>query len=83
MLVFFVVFTIRNHLVYVYYSLTRILLLLQCKKLRSEAALLPSIKAELEALRFRHTAALELMGERDEEVILIHLQFTYERVKWV
>ncbi|KAI3761564.1 hypothetical protein L1987_51984 [Smallanthus sonchifolius] len=39
-----------------------------CKKLRSEAALLPSIKAELEALRFRHTAALELMGERDEEL---------------
>ncbi|XP_076894192.1 golgin candidate 5-like [Bidens hawaiensis] len=40
----------------------------ECKKLRSEAALLPSIKAELEALRFRHTAALELMGERDEEL---------------
>lgn len=31
-------------------------------------ALLPSIKAELEALRIRHSAALELMGERDEEV---------------
>ncbi|KAJ0458877.1 putative TATA element modulatory factor 1, TATA binding protein [Helianthus annuus] len=40
----------------------------ECKKLRSEAALLPGIKAELEALRFRHTAALELMGERDEEL---------------
>ena len=42
--------------------------LLQCEKLRSEVALLPSIKAELEALRVRHSAALELMGERDEEV---------------
>ncbi|KAI7736428.1 hypothetical protein M8C21_016101 [Ambrosia artemisiifolia] len=40
----------------------------ECKTLRSEAALLPGIKAELEALRFRHSAALELMGERDEEI---------------
>ncbi|GAB2250163.1 hypothetical protein Droror1_Dr00013522 [Drosera rotundifolia] len=40
----------------------------QCEKLRIEAAVLPSIKAELEALRRRHTAALELMGERDEEL---------------
>ncbi|GAB2293529.1 hypothetical protein Dimus_027736 [Dionaea muscipula] len=40
----------------------------QCEKLRTEAALLPSIRAELEALRRRHTAALELMGERDEEL---------------
>ncbi|KAK1422474.1 hypothetical protein QVD17_25615 [Tagetes erecta] len=40
----------------------------ECKRLRSEAALLPGIKAELEALRFRHNAALELMGERDEEL---------------
>ncbi|KAJ9568256.1 hypothetical protein OSB04_004222 [Centaurea solstitialis] len=40
----------------------------ECEKLRSEVALLPSIKAELEALRVRHSAALELMGERDEEV---------------
>ncbi|PWA98336.1 TATA element modulatory factor 1 DNA binding protein [Artemisia annua] len=39
----------------------------ECEKLRSEVALLPSIKAELEALRVRHSAALELMGERDEE----------------
>lgn len=29
---------------------------------------MPGIKAELEALRQRHAAALELMGERDEEV---------------
>ncbi|GMH17678.1 hypothetical protein Nepgr_019519 [Nepenthes gracilis] len=40
----------------------------QCEKLRSEAAVLPGIRAELEALRRRHTAALELMGERDEEL---------------
>nr|XP_043617574.1 golgin candidate 5-like [Erigeron canadensis] len=37
-------------------------------KLRSEVALLPSIKAELESLRVRHSAALELMGEQDEEL---------------
>lgn len=41
---------------------------MQCEKLRTEAATLPGIRAELEALRRRHTAALELMGERDEEV---------------
>lgn len=41
---------------------------LQCEKLRVEAALLPGLRAELEALRRRHSAALELMGERDEEV---------------
>ncbi|XP_021736873.1 golgin candidate 5-like [Chenopodium quinoa] len=40
----------------------------QCEKLRSEASMLPSIRAELESLRRRHTAALELMGERDEEL---------------
>ncbi|KAL5576465.1 hypothetical protein UlMin_018164 [Ulmus minor] len=40
----------------------------QCEKLRAEAATLPSIRAELEALRKRHSAALELMGERDEEL---------------
>ncbi|KAG9141499.1 hypothetical protein Leryth_001929 [Lithospermum erythrorhizon] len=40
----------------------------QCEKLRTEAAMLPSIRAELEALRRRHSAALELMGERDEEL---------------
>lgn len=42
--------------------------MLQCEKLRVEAAVLPGIRAELEALRRRHSAALELMGERDEEV---------------
>ncbi|KAG9456133.1 hypothetical protein H6P81_000641 [Aristolochia fimbriata] len=40
----------------------------ECEKLRAEASTLPSIQAELEALRRRHTAALELMGERDEEL---------------
>ncbi|XP_052181341.1 golgin candidate 5 isoform X1 [Diospyros lotus] len=40
----------------------------QCEKLRAEAAVLPGIRAELEALRRRHSAALELMGERDEEL---------------
>ncbi|KAI4381919.1 hypothetical protein MLD38_007937 [Melastoma candidum] len=40
----------------------------QCEKLRVEAAAVPGIRAELEALRRRHTAALELMGERDEEL---------------
>ncbi|KAK4780336.1 hypothetical protein SAY87_016442 [Trapa incisa] len=40
----------------------------QCEKLRSEASVVPSIRAELEALRRRHSAALELMGERDEEL---------------
>ncbi|CAK7356713.1 unnamed protein product [Dovyalis caffra] len=40
----------------------------QCEKLRAESALLPGIRAELDALRRRHSAALELMGERDEEL---------------
>lgn len=40
----------------------------QCEKLRAEASTLPGIRAELESLRRRHSAALELMGERDEEV---------------
>ncbi|KAJ8755898.1 hypothetical protein K2173_024443 [Erythroxylum novogranatense] len=40
----------------------------ECEKLRSESTLLPGIRAELEALRRRHSAALELMGERDEEL---------------
>ncbi|XP_059641956.1 golgin candidate 5 [Cornus florida] len=40
----------------------------QCDKLRTEAAMLPGIRAELEALRRRHSSALELMGERDEEL---------------
>lgn len=53
--------------------------MLQCEKLRSEASMVPGIKAELEALRRRHSAALELMGERDEEVILVSaLSFTNE-----
>lgn len=38
----------------------------QSEKLRAEAALLPGIRAELDALRRRHSSALELMGERDE-----------------
>ncbi|XP_062154659.1 golgin candidate 5 isoform X2 [Alnus glutinosa] len=40
----------------------------QCEKLRAEASVLPGIRAELDALRRRHAAALELMGERDEEL---------------
>ncbi|CAK9161500.1 unnamed protein product [Ilex paraguariensis] len=40
----------------------------QCEKLQAEAAMLPGIRAELDALRRRHSAALELMGERDEEL---------------
>ncbi|KAK4267436.1 hypothetical protein QN277_024216 [Acacia crassicarpa] len=40
----------------------------QCEKLRGEAATLPGLRAELESLRKRHSAALELMGERDEEL---------------
>ncbi|XP_009777892.1 golgin candidate 5 isoform X2 [Nicotiana sylvestris] len=40
----------------------------ECEKLRSEASVLPGIRAELDALRRRHSAALELMGERDEEL---------------
>ncbi|GKD56979.1 Rab3 GTPase-activating protein catalytic subunit, partial [Tanacetum coccineum] len=36
-------------------------------QLWSEVSQLPSMKAELDALRQRHSAALELMGERDEE----------------
>nr|XP_010924582.1 golgin candidate 5 isoform X2 [Elaeis guineensis] len=40
----------------------------QCEKLQAEAAILPGLRAELEALRRRHSSALELMGERDEEL---------------
>ncbi|CAN6570717.1 unnamed protein product [Malus baccata var. baccata] len=40
----------------------------QCEKLRTEAVMLPGMRAELDALRRRHSAALELMGERDEEL---------------
>ncbi|KAJ8440021.1 hypothetical protein Cgig2_020509 [Carnegiea gigantea] len=48
----------------------------QCEKLRTEAAMLPGIRAELEALRQRHTAALELMGERDEEFLFFWVAIT-------
>lgn len=48
---------------------------LQCEKLRGEVAVLPGLKSELEALRRRHSAALELMGERDEEVIFTWFNF--------
>lgn len=37
--------------------------------------MLPGVRAELESLRRRHSAALELMGERDEEVSLLYLFF--------
>uniref|UniRef100_A0A6M2EXF7 TATA element modulatory factor 1 TATA binding domain-containing protein n=1 Tax=Populus davidiana TaxID=266767 RepID=A0A6M2EXF7_9ROSI len=40
----------------------------QCEKLQAESALLPGVQAELDGLRRRHSAALELMGERDEEL---------------
>lgn len=40
----------------------------QCEKLRAETAMLPGLRAELEAIRRRHSSALELMGERDEEL---------------
>ncbi|EEC79687.1 hypothetical protein EE612_031124 [Oryza sativa] len=40
----------------------------QCEKLRTEASALPGLRAELEALKQRHFQALELMGERDEEL---------------
>lgn len=43
----------------------------QCEKLRAEAGVLPGLRAELEALRQRHSAALELMGEHDEEVLIL------------
>ena len=41
---------------------------MQCEALRAEVAILPGLKAELESLRRRHASALELMGERDEQV---------------
>uniref|UniRef100_A0A6N2MB02 Major facilitator superfamily (MFS) profile domain-containing protein n=3 Tax=Salix viminalis TaxID=40686 RepID=A0A6N2MB02_SALVM len=40
----------------------------QVMKLQAESSLLPGVQAELDALRQRHSAALELMGERDEEL---------------
>ncbi|RWW22360.1 hypothetical protein GW17_00013448 [Ensete ventricosum] len=43
----------------------------QCEKLRADAGVLPGLRAELEALRRRHSAALELMGEHDEEVLIL------------
>lgn len=43
----------------------------QCEKLQAEAGVLPGLRAELEALRRRHSAALELMGEHDEEVLIL------------
>ncbi|KAF8400818.1 hypothetical protein HHK36_014120 [Tetracentron sinense] len=39
-----------------------------CEKLRAEATVLPGLRVELESLRRRHSSALELMGERDEEL---------------
>lgn len=60
------------------------LALLQCEKLRAEAAVLPGMRAELEALRRRHASALELMGERDEEVhICFHLHSFFFGGKWI
>ncbi|XP_047094768.1 golgin candidate 5 [Lolium rigidum] len=55
--------SIRNSLAEELVKLTE-----QCEKLRNEAAALPGLKAELEALKQRHFQALELMGERDEEL---------------
>ncbi|TVU00556.1 hypothetical protein EJB05_54019 [Eragrostis curvula] len=55
--------SIRNSLAEELVKLTE-----QCEKLRTEAAALPGLKAELEALKQRHFQALELMGERDEEL---------------
>ena len=46
---------------------------MKCEKLRSEVSDVGGMKAELEALRKRHSAALELMGERDEEVLILLL----------
>lgn len=40
---------------------------------------MPGIKAELEALRQRHAAALELMGERDEEVRDVKINYSGRR----
>ncbi|XP_042476769.1 golgin candidate 5-like [Macadamia integrifolia] len=40
----------------------------ECEKLRAETVALPGLRAELEAIKQRHHSALELMGERDEEL---------------
>ncbi|XP_039034559.1 golgin candidate 5-like [Hibiscus syriacus] len=45
----------------------------ECEKLKAEAATLSGIRTELEALRRRHIAALELMGERNEELEELHV----------
>ncbi|KAG0499144.1 hypothetical protein HPP92_003835 [Vanilla planifolia] len=55
--------SIRDSLAEELVKLTR-----ESEKFQTEAALLPGIRAELDALRRRHNAALELMGERDEEL---------------
>ncbi|AQK88395.1 Golgin candidate 5 [Zea mays] len=55
--------SIRNSLAEELVKLTE-----QCEKLRTEAAAVPGLRAELEALKQRHFQALELMGERDEEL---------------
>ncbi|OIW17143.1 hypothetical protein TanjilG_21120, partial [Lupinus angustifolius] len=54
----------------------------QCEKLRKEAAFLPGLRAELEALRKRHSAALELMGERDEEVLFSWPAFSFYKKQY-
>uniref|UniRef100_M4CH51 Major facilitator superfamily (MFS) profile domain-containing protein n=1 Tax=Brassica campestris TaxID=3711 RepID=M4CH51_BRACM len=53
----------------------------ECEKLRGEADRVPGIKAELEALRQRHAAALELMGERDEEWGMDSVRRTYTMMR--
>eukprot|EP00250_Pteridium_aquilinum_P007166 c16947_g1_i1 orf=995-3871(-) len=40
----------------------------ECEKFRTEAASLAGLRSELDSLRRRHASALELMGERDEQV---------------
>ncbi|PKA62883.1 Golgin candidate 5 [Apostasia shenzhenica] len=55
--------SIRDSLAEELVNLTR-----ECENFRAEAAFVPGIRAELDALRKRHNAALELMGERDEEL---------------
>ncbi|XP_047176668.1 golgin candidate 5-like [Vigna umbellata] len=61
----------------------------QCEKLHGEAAVLPGLRSELEALRRRHSAALELMGECDEELQEIRIAHTHmcveriNEVKWL
>ena len=42
--------------------------------------MLPGIRAELDALRRRHSAALELMGERDEEVYIFVFLFALKSI---